>query len=284
MARRLTAGEAAQFRSWFPHLNTGNVWVLAEATPRYNCLAWALGYTDRWVWPWQPNLPGLPAMSTYIRRWGYVPGQPAAAVVYGATASAIGHIGRFWVNQPSSKCGQSLMITHGWAELNYGIYGSNRQSYGRRAGAAALAAEEVTALESMPLVEATEQSDLPVLLAAEVDKLAELSEAVPADARSAFDAAYERWKAVLTTGDAAADSTGARAMHSSEFVAAVAAARDAVPRLMDKLADPDEHFALLIAQQILPPEVVPIYEPDDPLVLEGEHARALTTLGNWLHQ
>src|SRR6476620_5382564 len=100
MARRLAAREAVQFHAWFPYLNTSTVWVLGEATPRYNCLAWVLGYTDRWVWPWQANLPNLAGMSAYIRRWGYVPGLPAAAVVYGTSNAAIGHIGKFWVNQP----------------------------------------------------------------------------------------------------------------------------------------------------------------------------------------
>lgn len=34
----------------FPHLR-GEYEVLRPATPVYNCIAWTLGMTDRWVWP-----------------------------------------------------------------------------------------------------------------------------------------------------------------------------------------------------------------------------------------
>lgn len=278
MARRMTSAEAAQFRRWFPYLPTQSVWVLGGATPRYNCLAWALGYTDRWVWPWQTSLPSVSAMSAYIRQWGYVPGSPAAAAVYGTAASSIGHIGRFHVSSPTSKCGASLLITHLWGQLNYGTYGSVRQSYARRA--AALAAE---VFEEMPMIEATDQAGLPLLSQAELDQLTEMAAAVPPQNRVEFEAAYAQWKETLVGGSAACDSTGTRAVQSVEFVAAVAATRGAIPSLLARLTDPGEHVALHIAQQVLPQELIPIYEPDDPLVHEGEHARALTTVTNWLY-
>src|SRR5262245_24545923 len=34
----------------FPHLK-GNYEVLSPATPNYNCIAWSLGITTKWVWP-----------------------------------------------------------------------------------------------------------------------------------------------------------------------------------------------------------------------------------------
>ena len=38
--------------NWFPHLATDNYFELTSpSTPVYNCIAWAMGLTDRWVDP-----------------------------------------------------------------------------------------------------------------------------------------------------------------------------------------------------------------------------------------
>lgn len=35
---------------WFPNLQSDcHFEILSEATPEYNCIAWAMGYTDRWI-------------------------------------------------------------------------------------------------------------------------------------------------------------------------------------------------------------------------------------------
>lgn len=35
---------------WFPKLQSDcHFEILSKATPEYNCIAWAMGYTDRWV-------------------------------------------------------------------------------------------------------------------------------------------------------------------------------------------------------------------------------------------
>ncbi|MBC6471424.1 MAG: hypothetical protein GDA48_00070 [Hormoscilla sp. GM102CHS1] len=38
----------------FPHLTRNSVMVTDGATLTYNCIAWALGYTDRWINPPNP--------------------------------------------------------------------------------------------------------------------------------------------------------------------------------------------------------------------------------------
>jgi type VI secretion system secreted protein VgrG len=42
--------ETPEERKSFPHLGR-HYEVLGPASKRYNCIAWSLGVTDRWVWP-----------------------------------------------------------------------------------------------------------------------------------------------------------------------------------------------------------------------------------------
>jgi hypothetical protein len=39
----------------FPQLTKEHVWITDECTDTYNCIAWSLGYTDRWINPTSPS-------------------------------------------------------------------------------------------------------------------------------------------------------------------------------------------------------------------------------------
>jgi hypothetical protein len=280
MARRPTATEWNTLRSMFPQLPQSSVWVLGNATPVYNCLAWALGRTDRWIWPWGGSLPSLATFTSYLRQFGYATGTPAAAAVYGNAAwgsYAIAHIGRHWVGAPSSKLGRYLLIHHTWAGLNYGAYGALRQYYRR---VAALEGGPPT-LESVDMVERGE-SPLPELAAAELQALQDAADKVPQDARAAFDAAYSAWRATWDEPPGLLDSTGLSLTTTLQFYAVVDASRKAVPLLMLKLVDPNEHPALLAAEQVIPATAMPLFELDDPATLEGEQYRARIAILSWL--
>jgi hypothetical protein len=58
-------------RRSFPHL--GHVYeVLAPATPRYNCIAWCVGATNDWLWPYRPNQSStLADFDALLGRHGY---------------------------------------------------------------------------------------------------------------------------------------------------------------------------------------------------------------------
>lgn len=279
MARRPTDGEWATLRSWFPNLPRDSVWVLGGATTRYNCLAWALGRTDRWIWPWS-GLPTLAQFTAYLRNFGYATGTPAAAAAYGKAAGstyAIGHIARFWVGAPSSKLGSYLLIHHTWGGLNGGTYGSLRQYYRR----VSLLQERAEPMEDIE-VQVEEGEPLPELSDDEMSYLRSLADSVEADAKARFEDAYGRWKAALLEPPVLLDSTGVSATMVQSFHETVVAAQDAVPLLLLRLLEPDEHFALRIAEQILPPGAVALFELDDPQTTEGEQYRARLTVLSWL--
>src|SRR6185295_6560502 len=57
LPRRPTAPEWADLSGAFPALVQADVWITDEPDPLrpYNCIAWSLGYTDRWINPPQPR-------------------------------------------------------------------------------------------------------------------------------------------------------------------------------------------------------------------------------------
>jgi hypothetical protein len=127
-----------------------------------------------------------------------------------------------------------------------------------------------------------DEPGLPELSEQERDALRERVEAVPADTRAEFEAAYEAWKQTWSQFPAALDSTGNLITHNEEFVRLVNLPDETLPLLMEKLADPEEHFAVKVAEQKLPPEHVPTLGPEHPEASEGEQYRARLLLSNWV--
>lgn len=51
MRRSLTPQEADMLKKAFPNLKTDNVTVTGEATYTYNCIAYSMGITSKWINP-----------------------------------------------------------------------------------------------------------------------------------------------------------------------------------------------------------------------------------------
>jgi hypothetical protein len=274
MARRPSDAEWNYLHYYWRNLVRQDVWILGERTTRYNCLAWALGYTDRWIWPWGSANASPSQMSSFLHRYGYSLGTPRYIGTYGTTAG-IGHAARFYVSSPSSKLGGLWLITHLWAELNGGSYGNLVQSYRRG----------LEVVEDLELVEAVIEAtdpDLPELSGFERQRLRDRVSEVDPAVKSAFEDAYGTWRKTWDTEEVALDSTGYAVTARPEFLAVVKEGGEALPLLMEKLLDPDEHFALRAVERILPAHIVPHFDPEDEEVLKGEQYRARLVLSNWL--
>jgi len=83
----------------------------------YNCLAYALGTTSTWIWPWGSRDATLSEMTDVLNAFGYSAHNPGASynppnlVVYGS-ASAIGHIAKAGSNVTTvSKWGRHELVT-----------------------------------------------------------------------------------------------------------------------------------------------------------------------------
>ena len=139
-ARDPTAAETADAAAKYPNLVSGDWCVTAPATPTYNCIAWTVGVTGRWVWdevdkagdedgtvsvadfdafygqhglqPVENATPSNPEVALF----GNSSGPTHAAVVSNKTCGG----GTMF----ESKRGQNIRILHWVQELEGGIYGN----------------------------------------------------------------------------------------------------------------------------------------------------------------
>ncbi|MCB2313262.1 hypothetical protein LGL55_18355 [Clostridium tagluense] len=85
-----------------------------SATTTYNCLAYALGYTDRKIWPWSSNIPTHAEAISYLRERGYDPqdGLAPKIIAYG-NSNGIVHFSRYIGSSESrAKWGGLELMTH----------------------------------------------------------------------------------------------------------------------------------------------------------------------------
>ncbi|QQZ62916.1 hypothetical protein JI735_10555 [Paenibacillus sonchi] len=116
---------------------SGNYYYLAAATDAYNCLGYALGDTNHWVWPWGGSNPTLQQANNYMTSQMYNPYPYSSTpsnvkiIAYGTSTSNITHFSRVAdANYSNAKWGgwerlQSL----GWDPYSNYVYGSALQKY-----------------------------------------------------------------------------------------------------------------------------------------------------------
>jgi hypothetical protein len=135
--REPTTEEWLSLKKEFSNLIKADVMVTDGETIDYNCIAWALGYTDRWINPPNPIASFNLVFLGYSQR-GYT--QQLPALDSSATCDGFGqsddnmtHASR---NDPrndippwSSKLGRDLRITHNRLGLNGDLYGEILVSY-----------------------------------------------------------------------------------------------------------------------------------------------------------
>ncbi|EFM09647.1 conserved hypothetical protein [Paenibacillus curdlanolyticus YK9] len=112
---------------------SGNYYYLAAASSSYNSLAYALGDTSNWVWPWGSSNPTSAQVDTYLSGRGYTTTTTASEVKiisYG-TSSSIGHFGKpSDVNYVNAKWGQlERLQSLNWDPYNTSSYGAKVKTY-----------------------------------------------------------------------------------------------------------------------------------------------------------
>ncbi len=199
MARHMTPAEQQRFRGYFPNLNVNQAVVTDNATWAYNCIAWTVGLTNRWIWPGG----ALAHFDAFHRGYGFARSGNGRIAAWGHSTSAMTHgsisgpgHGPRW----ESKCGPDLRIQHGLNELTGGQYGRVLAFYtrGRTLPVPLAAAAEAIMKERLA------KSYLSV---AQKHLLhSQLAEA-PAKVRAAFETAFSAWKDNWFSGGLASIST-----------------------------------------------------------------------------
>ena len=124
----------------FPNLDAEGWERTSEPTPTYNCIAWAVGESQRWWWPergsyWPDGFPrraDFPTFRGVLAQRGFTPcdsDQPEEGfekiALYGVPAGDVTHAARQLPNgQWTSKLGRAQDVQHTLRGLEDGSYGS----------------------------------------------------------------------------------------------------------------------------------------------------------------
>lgn len=275
MPRHLTDAEKEFALQNWPNMNVNNVLVTADATAIYNCLAWTLGITNSWVWPWRGGATVSKAQFDELyATYGYSPSGSGPVAVFGFNSSDMQHGSLFSQHYGSyeSKCGSWLRITHTLQGMEGGAYGDLEGSY-----------SATTALQKKTELMQLSFDSINRLSARELKILEDAVLNTDPALRASFEKAYREWRATWQHPLIMASSNPYDRTRSIQFLELVALGSGILPLLMNQLRNEEEFFALQAADRLLKPALSVIRPPDDELILMGEQGRALETVKRWIH-
>lgn len=109
---------------------------LERGYKEYNCLAWSLGITDDWVWPWGSENPSVSKVITYMIGKGYVAvdSNISCSIYAYGTSNAVTHFARGRGDGPlavpiDAKWGACELFSHTTTDPYYTI--AEGGSYGK---------------------------------------------------------------------------------------------------------------------------------------------------------
>jgi hypothetical protein len=260
-------------------MNVGAVVVTDNATSQYNCLAWTLGISTSWIWPWGARNATKAEFDALYRNYGFIPAGAGPIAVFGLNSNAMTHgsiSGAGHGSRWESKCGAWLRIQHGLAEMEGGSLYGNVLGFYAKSASKTFEVQEVTARLSAMKTEKLSKADLQFLKRRVQQVSPELKER--------FQKAYQAWKEACQHPLIVISSDPASRTQTPAFLELVALGSEIMPLLMEKLTDPDEFFALQVVDRLIRPEFVVSKEIDDPAILLGEQGRAIATVKQWIRR
>jgi hypothetical protein len=273
--RAITDTEYNRLKNMFPGLNRNNVRVTGEittdASKHYNCIAWSIGFDDRWL-RWNPTAEsGLTALyisygcseesrsssNAKIDAWSYNGRGTHGSVKYPNSALY------------ESKLGQNLRITHGRYDLQSTAYGSVYKSF------------------RTPVVFNSMIFPVPasVFTDTEATKLKDAINDIQEDTRLRFEELFEKWKSNWFTGDFRFSSDTNDMVNVDGYNELLSMGTGIIPLVIGKLNEEGNFVALVLYDELQKDGSLVIkYTNEDPLyiLLEGEQTRAKRTVKLWL--
>ena len=275
MPRSMTAQEKVDYKRLFPGLDVNAAQVSGEATEIYNCIAWTVGITDRWIWPGN----SIATFDTFYRQFGYSRSSNGPIAAWGASTTQMTHgcvTGSGHGPRWESKCGRGLRIQHGLTELE----GS---SYGRVLAFYAISTADAPFSKALSAAKKTRSRGSMELSKSEKAMLATAVALVPQGLRKSFKSAFEAWKKTWFEGRLAIISDPYARAAGQEFEALIALGPNALPLVVDEMVQTDSFIAVVLYDFMQSDaRLVVQFEPDDPRVLLGEQARAVAAARAWL--
>ena len=274
LPRHLTAAECIQYQRWFPRLNVAHAVVTDEISPLYNCIAWTVGITNRWIWPGNT----LSQFDAFYAGLGFVRAGDGPIAAWGRSTAAMTHgcvsgarHGPRW----ESKCGAHLRIQHGLQELTSSTYGRVLAFYRKASQSPASMAGLVGELMK-------ESTTKKYLSAGQRKALRAIVATIPPEFQRRFAKAFDLWREAWFRGSLAINSDPHARAVGEGFDELVALGPDVIPLLVEALSEPENFFALQLYDAIQPDSRLLIqYEPGDERIVEGEQGRARRAVQVW---
>lgn len=283
--RRPTSSEKQVLKANFPNLNVNDIWVTDEQTPQYNCIAYSMGITYRWINP-SSQLAAFQnqyknAKSWYAASYNYnvIPRLAYNANVDGwgkssfdMTHGSVVYSGTVW----ESKLGQYLRITHSRQGLSGNAYGNVLTSFEKTN----------RAYREMKNVAQYSKMDNIALSAQQLSRIRKLASLVNKQTQTAFEIAFSNWKKEwLSNPQTIISSNTHDAKKLDGYITLKSMGKAIIPLVVNKLVEEDNFFALVLYDDLQQNEKEKIsYKQgiDEDWLFEGEQSRARRTVKLWL--
>lgn len=137
--REFDSMPAPQLEFAFPNLKGTAYQLTSPATPSYNCIAWAAGFSDRWWWPdqdcyWPPTAPFETTLSAFIAAFvscgyetcmnGDLDPHLEKVAIFTSSGRPTHAARQLRDGQWTSKCGKSEDIAHELGGVTSAVYGT----------------------------------------------------------------------------------------------------------------------------------------------------------------
>ena len=127
-----------------------------------------------------------------------------------------------------------------------------------------------------------EKTSKSYLAATQRKTLSEQAASIPANVRADFETAFRNWQASWFAGGLAVNSDPHSRAVGKEFDLLIAMGPAILPLVIEKLADPENFFALQLYDAMQPNErLVVHFSSEDERILEGEQGRARRAVQAW---
>jgi hypothetical protein len=266
LPREMSEDEKNDFRIYFPLLNLTGEIVTDEASPMYNCIAWTVNYTDRWIWPGNDKL----SFDDFYAQYSCYPSEYGPISIFGhinngfisevTHGSKISHDGLF-----ESKCGANLRILHILDNLQNELYGRIVGYYSHVKHNIKPAILKLTTFEKQKIQEKTSK--------------------IPLKEREKFKTIFKKWKSMWFIGKEVFLFDPYTRAQGEEFEQLLEMGADSIPLVIEALAEPDNFFAISLYERLQQDTRLHVkIRPDSYEILQGEQSRAVRIIRKWLEQ
>ena len=285
MRRVPTQAEKDNLKKDFPNLDVNNISVTGEATGTYNCIAYSMGITNKWIDPESfyndfieqyKNAKTLYGSSCYYEQTS-TEGSNATVDGWGTSSIDMTHGSVVYSSGTwESKLGRYLRITHKRSELSGTLYGRILVSF----------IESRTKTDMSEIKELAKQIAQEDIELSDAEKQAVIDKAanINCEVKTKFNDLFNSWNEEISINPQTKYSSSTLAYTTlPQFKEMQAMGKNIIPLIMEKLLDEDNFFLLPLYDAIQTDSQLKIsYKKGDAKILEGEQNKAKRTVRLWL--